>query len=490
MGKILHFAGYTSDFENNTSHLPLSIEHGRRNTYVAKQYTNKQNAISVRAGFIIYECLIIAVILWPTVYALYMAIRDDDYVLFGRSWFQVLVCAQYYYGITYFGMNHYYENIVCNTKLKTYIDVVLPLATIIGTCLAIINVVLLNLNYKMLVYADIYKSSEIVGKVLISALLFIESIYTYITFLINACIFSINMLYHRQRVTTYATDLGNYIKSSLSTVRKLNNVGVEYTQMKTKFDETVTLLTPFFTVLNFIGFITIYFYMRAITNNLLGVSEIINFILFVLVETIYIVAIQAVNTNVSNINVILSSNTIIAEYFGNKVFNRTMPAHELYMRDSHMMTYKDKYNNGIDLPRPDSEEENNDGMTTSDIALTDYNKPKCNPNDEHKEYHRTDAEHNNNQDYEFMNDIMSGQIKTLSNNVAENDMMLRNILVASISNQQMLDWISLRNIVSGRWLTFRIFGVEFTDTSIIAKLFGIAVVILMSSEFGSLMRWW
>jgi hypothetical protein len=496
LGKILRFAGYTSEFENNTSHIPLSIEHGRRNTYVAKQYTVKRSMISKKIGTIIYECFISAVILWTVVYAAYMAIRDKDFVLFGRSWFQILVVLQYYHGISYFNKNHFYENIACNSTLKNYIDIVIPIASFIGGCIAIVNVVLLNLGYRFFVYDEIYNNVEIIGKVFTSILLLIESSYTYTTFIINACIFSINMLYHNQRVTAYATDLTDYIKSSLSTHRKLNNVGIEYSQMKAKFNETVTLLTPFFAVLNFVGFIVMYFYTIAITNDLISVPEITNLILFVLIETVYIISIQNVNNNVSNINNILSSDIIIAEYFGNKVFNHNMPIHDIHTNGTHKMNC-DHRSVDISVARQVSgfvDRTDRNAFCVPDNDLTDNNQSlhlhtTTNTN-EHKEYHREAINNIHNNENDFNEAIASDKFDTIGDNILDNNTMLRHVMIASISNQQILDWMSLRQIIHDKWQTFRIFGVEFTDSTIISKLFGIAIVILISAQAGTMLKWW
>jgi hypothetical protein len=54
----------------------------------------------------------------------------------------------------------------------------------------------------------------------------------------------------------------------------------------------------------------------------------------------------------------------------------------------------------------------------------------------------------------------------------------------------MVDCIILKNIIQTRWKTFRIFGIEFTDTTLISKLFGTIIVILVSSKLGTVLRWW
>ena len=73
----------------------------------------------------IIQLLIICFMAWTVFYGLYMAIRDRNVSLFGRTWFQVLYVLQYYCAISYFSHNHFYENIICNKNLKKYKTVII-----------------------------------------------------------------------------------------------------------------------------------------------------------------------------------------------------------------------------------------------------------------------------------------------------------------------------------------------------------------------------
>jgi hypothetical protein len=71
-----------------------------------------------------------------------------------------------------------------------------------------------------------------------------------------------------------------------------------------------------------------------------------------------------------------------------------------------------------------------------------------------------------------------------------NNMMERQIVIASVTTEQMLDWLVLGNIVSRKWKTFSVFGVELTDTTLISRLIGIIVSILVTTQIGQLFQWW
>lgn len=420
IGAILYFAGYTFSYENNFN-APLDIELGRHNTYFAKQRSRKKETLAKKILSILYETIIFVLILWSVPYTAYMAIREKDFVLFGRSWFQILVAFQYYYAIHYFNKNHFYENIICNSKLRKSVSICIPISLLVSLILAIMNTVLLNTGFRFFAYNEIYNMSEQTGKTFISILLFLDCLYSYLTFIINACVFAINMFYHRQTVSKYSENLETYIQST-NAVKKINNIAIEYSQMKTRFDQTVDLLTAFFSVLNFVGFSTLYFYVHAMKNKDMSVLEYINTILFVLTEIIYITSIQSVNTNIDKISDIINSNTLITTFFGNKNVNRQIK----------------KNTHDLNIVRHDR------SLDSEPIITEDTDQ------------------------------LM---------------LMMRNIVTTSTSNQQMLDWMSLRSIVEARWKTFCIFGVEFTDGTLISKLAGFVMIILMSTQIGSILQW-
>jgi hypothetical protein len=68
--------------------------------------------------------------------------------------------------------------------------------------------------------------------------------------------------------------------------------------------------------------------------------------------------------------------------------------------------------------------------------------------------------------------------------------MIKQCLIASISTDQTTDWLVLQKIVSEKWETFKLFGIELTDTKIISRIFGLIVGLLISSELLELVNWW
>lgn len=447
---ILYIAGYTFDFENNVYVPPLDIEIGKHNTYVAKTRTKKKESWLRLIITMLYKIFICMTILWLVPYTFYMSIRDKNGYTFGRSWFQILIILQYYYAISYFNENHFYENILCSEKLKKYMAYASPCLLMISLALGIINVSLLNYGFRYIGYDELFIKASLVQKVFLSILMLLDSFYTYITFLINSYVFVINMMHHKNTVTSYSEALEQYIKNSMNVVKKINIVAVEFSQMNFMFDKTVELLTPFFSVLNFVGFITIYFYLNAIQNNDIGISEMINMVLFGIVEIIYVYSIQVVNSKIENISDSITSNSMITTFFGNKKMDSSFPL--------------------FDKPHNWSSEIQSQRDTRGDVSIQ--------VSEQHNDTTTSTKENKTQSPMKY------DKISDATN------IMEKQIMIAAVSTEQMLDWLILGNIVSRKWKTFTVFGVELTDTTILSRLVGIAVSILVTTQVGRLLQWW
>lgn len=516
LGGVLYFAGYTVDFEDNGDQPPLNIESGPNDTYVAKFRSLKKESFIRRFITIIYQLFISSIILWTVGYGLYMAIRDKDVNEFGRTWFQVLIVVQYYYAISYFKCNHFYENILCNRILKDAILIAIPIAAMLCLSLAGMNVVLLTQEFNFNAYNEVYNISNTTGRVFIGGLLFFDSLYSYLMFLINACVFAINMWYHRNVVIDYSNNIDNYIRQGLNTLRKLTVVATEYSQMKSNFDKTVKLLSPFFSVLNFMGFTTIYFYLKIISTRSMSVTEYINLGLFLATEAVYLIAIQAVNNNIDIISDSLNSNGLISTFFSSKNFNYTMPIPPVdhtqgyaVMMPQTSRSYHGTGVSGINV--------NDDLNTNGDITIeitpqtpkrTHHQPPRrtmthppLTPNSQslspllNQKLNQSVGQDSGLDQGGDTDWIFRANTDTQYENIVDGPdtityEMLRNTMITCSSMQHMMDWTSLKHITSERWSTFKVFGVEYTDTLLIAKLYGVFVTVFMATQLGSYLSWW
>ena len=204
--------------------------------------------------------------------------------------------------------------------------------------------------------------------------------------------------------------------------------------MHSKFDNTVSELSPFFSPLNLFGFITLYFYLRIYNSNdqILSAQEIINTILFVLIDIVYIISIYSVNNNNENISDILKSSSVIATLFEKKKINNI----------SYQTTNR---------------------MISKPLTVRNYNTYRS------KQYSNINSD--NTAIMNQQNDIIMTQ---------------KEILTRVISNDQTSDWLVLQKIVGQKWKTFSIFGVELNDTELISRFSGIVIAILIGTQIGDM----
>jgi hypothetical protein len=424
ISNILYFIGYTFDFEKNIHDPPLDIEQGKEKTYIAKSRTQKTHSLFENIWIYLYNIFISLVIICPTIYTLYESINTGTIIPLGRSLFQVICLVQYINGIIYFNKNHFYQNIISNSDLTNLLKTSLPFTIIITLILTITNIIILIIGSDILGYTMVYNMSNVIGKVFICILLFVESVYSYQTFFVNTCIFVINMFYHKQHVSTYSSNLDEYMSNSMQISHKIKITSRDLLQMKDKFDHTVKVLTPFFTSLNIIGFLMIYFYLVAIEENIITITEIINMTIFLLIEFIYIYTIHEVNIKNEQISDTITSSPIILSIISSKNIDETV----LNTNKTHNTISKQSLSLLETKSTPNSSEDGNEIIT--------------------------------------------------------------NTLVSSISTTQILNWMILQKIGNGKWGTFKIFGIELTDTKLISRIIGLIITALITTEIITIFNWW
>lgn len=429
---ILNFSGYFYKSGYIHADTPLEIEIVRHGTYIAKprhilSYFNKQQLL-----IFIYRIFIGMLIGWTVPYGLYRSIEMNSLAIFGRTMYQIMIFIQYIIGIEYFKKDHFYTHILGNSNLLKIIRFTIPLTTLISLSLSITYPILLQQSYHFNIHSDIYNSANSVGKICICVLLFMESLYSYQTFLISCVLFSINMLYHKWTISEYSYNLLEYVRRSISTVEKINIVAIEYSQIKEQYNETVDHLNPYFSSLNFIGFPSIYFYIIAITENDTSPIEITNIALFLLIELIYIVSIQSVSWEISNIALTLRGNNFITTFFGSKKI-------DLFDQNEYQLLCASAYNT--------------DSMASN-------------------------------------NSIGSNNLHNDKKSSETLQAMLKNILVISLATDQMLNWVALQNIVAEQLNSFTLFGIEISNQTILSRIFGLIITLLIFSKVSDLFNWW
>lgn len=492
IGILLYVTGYTYDYKENVNDPPLNIRAASNSTYVTREVSARKKGCISRIPGHLYNALVIIIMIWRVFYTAYMTIRDKDIVPFGRSIFQILFVMQYILGIMYFRKKHFYQNISTKSEMITLLKICAPFTIVISLGLAITHTALMATGTNIHGYSDIYDEASLTGQISLAVLLFVDTIYSYQTFMINTCVFVINMIFHKNHVSSYAKDLTDgFIRSDQDVSSKVNTISTEYSLMKDAFDETVAVLTPFFTTLNFVGFLSIYFYVLAIKDKDISADEITNLVIFVIVEVVYIISIQSVNMSITKISDATSSTAMVAMYFtGNagddyhtlEMFSRAKLGQvdvEMGMLRGHMQKITTRGNN--DGNNNNFHKKDNSGSFTdgSEYEGTNSSGNAGNGSDNHGSKSKRDQEYVFEDIYHHH--ASGGEVYTTDPNL---NASMRNVMTTVNGVQDMMNWIALQGITSAQWRTFRIFGVQVTDMTLISRLFGLAVAILISAELG------
>lgn len=468
---LLYITGYTYDYKENINEPPLSIRSAPNNTFVPREVSATKRSKFTKFPGVCYNALIVIIMIWRVAYAIYMAIRDKSSLHFGRTLFQILFVVQYILGIIYFRKQHFYKNITTKSSMISKFKVLVPFTVVIALGLAITMTVLMCTDSNIHAYSELFQNATISKQTPLAILLFVDSFYSYLTFLINACVFAVNMLYQKQMVSNYADSLDDFIKSSEDTESKVSVVAKDYALTKDSWDETVEVLNFFFVFLNFGGFITVYFYIQAFTSGVISADEITNFVIFILIDLIYIISISNVNRDIGRISDSIGSTSMMVQYFTNE------------QDDSHSLN-----NLAGKLQRLGEPYDVEMGLRNTKQKVVITTRPSVSDGDDSdNSLGKQSGQYN----FDALNQNLGvdnqDEVYMMDPNVNSS---LRKILTTVTGIQNMANWMALQEISNGTWKTFRLFGVQLTDTTLLSRLFGLLVALGIGSELISSINWY
>lgn len=525
IGILLTVTGYTYEYKDSAIDPPLSIRAAAGSSFITKEATAKKTMTLATFVKYVHNFFIAIVMLWRVIYTIYMSVRDNTFVPLSRSLFQLMFVIQYGYAIEYFRKKHFYQNIATKSDMTNLFHIMAPFTIVFSLIISISFTVLFTQNGMIYGYTDLYNNIDDDRlKALLAVLLFVDTMYSYLTFMINTCIFIVNMLYHKREVSSYANTLSNdFIPSDQDMGKKITTITQEVSLMKDAWGQTVTVLDSFFQALNFIGFLSLYFYASAIKNNDITIDEITNLVIFLIVEIIYIVTIHAVNKSVSQISDAVGSTSMIAMYFTGNDFDDSHTINMYQQHKTNILESQSRAKESESLDRThrissrgqiiDGVLQKGRNVRVNDHDLSDtreknmemdeilfrpssaYNKKPI-PMDAEL---LSSAPSNSNTKFNAVkhrytfDDIAHRSIPDIEPNYAQNqhmNMSIRTINTSVNGIQNVVNLMALQSIVGGTWNTFNIFGVQITDAVLISRLFGIAVSILITSEVASILNWW
>jgi hypothetical protein len=470
IGILLYATGYTYDYKENINEPPLVIRSAPNDTYVPRQVSAaKRSRLTKIPGFC-YNSLIVLIMGWRIVYSIYMSIRDKNFLHFGRMVFQILFIIQYIIGINYFRKDHFYKNITNKSDMIRKFEFSIPFTIVIALILSITMTVVMTTGHNIHGYTEAYNDSGLAGKIFMAVLLFVDSFYSYLTFAINTCVFTVNMLYQKKMVSGYRKSLSEYIQSSQDGEAKVESIADDYALTKDGWDQTVGVLNYFFVFLNFVGFLAIYFYLQVINEGDISADEVANFIMFIIIDIIYIVSINNVYRDIGRISDTIGCTALLVQYFANE------------QDDRHSLTFAGR------LRRLDVEMGALHNSLSGAPHVVIDTRPSTSLSDE-RDSGSTGSTDGAGYDFDALKPAGGhpDEIYMTDPNV---NASIRKILTTVTGIQNMANWMSLQGVAGAQWKTFRLFGVQLTDTTLISRIFGLLVALGIGSELVSVLNWY
>lgn len=268
----------------------------------------------------IHNFFAFALISWQIVFSLYRAILLGDENRFFRYMFQLIFSAYYFFGMLYFNKDHFYEKIKRYNSIKKIADISSIIIILASLIISSINVA--NLLTGINVHNYTYIFNNVDSNTSLCVLLFFDTFFSYMAFLTISLTFALLMSYHASILKEYMNNFDNYASGSVNNNKKINMIGKEYPVLRNEFSETVSLTNSFFVTLNIFGVIGLYITINLFKNKKHVYTDILNLVLFFIIEIVYIRSVQYVKQLVSKINDALSSQQFVNSMFRNYNTNR------------------------------------------------------------------------------------------------------------------------------------------------------------------------
>lgn len=274
-----------------------------------------------------YNFIIFSIISWSILYAIVMAFYTKNIKYVGGYIFQVIFSSQYVLSIIYFKSNHLSKLLAENKKTEQLLNK--------RSIIAIIVTIFVSLLSTMLVVKGIdltdYSVNNLIHKMNsppLTILYFVTTFFGYLTFLINICIFSLVMHDHKQDVVNYTSRLKDYMSSSVTISEKVSRTSIEILELQERFNDSIDKLNALFSTMSVLGILHVFFTIEFWLSGTVVSTDVINLVMFFIIEYFYINSAQTLRTSINNI----SSEIKLPIHMGNLLqinnINRKLPSLE------------------------------------------------------------------------------------------------------------------------------------------------------------------
>lgn len=309
--KPIYLDNNIDDNDKNTAIISISILND--NLDINEKITNKNYYIRTFINYI-YISVITCLLSWNYIYSIIYSLIYCDFKYLTDNMFQLLFITQYIFGYVYFSKNHLYDILKSNTFKPLTYTFWLYIAIFCSIIFTSLTVILLNVNQDIIIYSQIINSTSCAWiKILINVLLFVEKFFSYLCFFVNMITFSYVKIHNKKKIESFNNTLSSHSTNSISHI--VNIVSEEFFKMRKEHNLTIDNLNYIFSSANITGLIALYFTIKNINNKTFYIMEIINVIIFLVIESIYLYCINSVKQSIDNIKEEMVSVNSISQIF-------------------------------------------------------------------------------------------------------------------------------------------------------------------------------
>ena len=284
-----------------------------------KETIKKTNEVFYRKKFfrillnILYCIFIISLLSWVVVYATIHAFMNREARYMTTSVFNFLFIVQYFVGLFYYQSEHFIKTMKRIKKYGWYIKLALTLSIVLSILLSLLSVILLWMNYNIIIYKELWENFNMLGRIVLTAILFISKFFSYCVFFINLTIFSSTFIIHSIEIKNYTERLDNYVNNNEDSLT-IESIIKDYSELKTMHTQYVIKLNDIFSSVTIFGIIGSYFITINFDTIFIGPLHFVDACCFLVTEVAYIYSISRVKLNVSTIQSIINSPKFVSRY--------------------------------------------------------------------------------------------------------------------------------------------------------------------------------
>lgn len=298
--------------ENNSVIINIDIDnHNKVN--VKQKEINQNSKIILFILNILYSFFIFIIILSPFIYSVIIAIIYNNILYITNNIFQILLITQYIVGYTYFSKKHFYEILKSSKLIYITYTVCIYAGIVFSLAISIMSIIFLTYNIQVNAYSDIMDKVNsnisqdyvrIIITILVYIYLFFEKLLSYACFFSNTITFSTVMIYHKAKINEYSKKVEDNKNMSFATT--VDSVCKEFFNMKNEYGKTVKNFNYIFSSINIFGLLSMYFVLVNMESSIYVVLDMINIILFLLVDFVYIYSINQVRKSIDSIKDVIT----------------------------------------------------------------------------------------------------------------------------------------------------------------------------------------